>query len=228
MFSSKARKQARMRNYEGGLVSERSYNAILGLTVLYGIIANVIICRFFTNFALHMNPLLMLVGYVVLCLAGVCMAHSSTNVGVSFLAYNMIVLPMGLVLSTTVYSYGGLSALVVIQAFNYTLIITAAMIGLSILFPAFFSRIGGILFGSLIGLLLSGIITVLIFRTYPIGLSYIGAIIFSLYIGYDFWKAQQFPKTATNAIACAVDIYLDMINLFLNLLRILGNSKKNN
>nr|MCR5618576.1 Bax inhibitor-1 family protein [Lachnospiraceae bacterium] len=54
---------------------------------------------------------------------------------------------------------------------------------------------------------------------------WIGAALFSGYIGYDFWRAQQFPKTLDNAVDCAVDIYLDIINLFLRILRILAGSR---
>jgi FtsH-binding integral membrane protein len=53
--------------------------------------------------------------------------------------------------------------------------------------------------------------------------TWIGAAIFALYIGYDYWRAQQFPKTLDNAIDCSLDIYLDIINLFIRILRILGS-----
>ena len=59
------------------------------------------------------------------------------------------------------------------------------------------------------------------------GLGYIYSIgvaaLFSLYIGYDFYRSQQFAKTVDNAVDCALDIYLDIVNLFLALLRIFGN-----
>lgn len=53
--------------------------------------------------------------------------------------------------------------------------------------------------------------------------SWVAAGVFSLYIGYDFQRAQAYPKTADNAVDCALDIYLDIINLFLRILRILGS-----
>ena len=46
--------------------------------------------------------------------------------------------------------------------------------------------------------------------------------LFSLYIGYDVWRSQQFPKTVDNAVDCALDIYLDLANLFIRLLSILA------
>ena len=47
-------------------------------------------------------------------------------------------------------------------------------------------------------------------------------IVFSLYIGYDWYKAQQLDRTKDNAIDVALEIYLDIINLFLRLLSLFG------
>lgn len=55
--------------------------------------------------------------------------------------------------------------------------------------------------------------------------SWVAVILFSLYIGYDLQRAQMFEKTLDNAIDSALDIYLDIINLFLHILRILAESK---
>ena len=52
-------------------------------------------------------------------------------------------------------------------------------------------------------------------------LSWIGVGLFSMYIGYDWHRAQQGTKTVYHAIDCAVDLYLDITNLFLDLLELL-------
>jgi FtsH-binding integral membrane protein len=49
---------------------------------------------------------------------------------------------------------------------------------------------------------------------------------FCLYIGYDVHRSQQFAKTLDNAVDCALDIYLDIANLFLRLLRLLSRKNK--
>ena len=46
--------------------------------------------------------------------------------------------------------------------------------------------------------------------------------LFSLYIGYDIYRSQQYPKTVDNAIDSALDIYMDLANLFIRLLSILA------
>jgi len=56
-------------------------------------------------------------------------------------------------------------------------------------------------------------------------IAYVSAAIFTLYIGYDWHKAQMYPKTLDNAVDCALDLYLDIINLLLDLLRIIAKVK---
>jgi FtsH-binding integral membrane protein len=215
---------------ENEIISDRQYNLYLGGVVAYGLLVNILICSQFTEYALRMNPIILFIAYIVCVLVGSLISAKSDNPVISFLGYNLVVVPVGLVVSTAVYYYGGLSSYVVLQAIVYTAGITVVMVCLSILKPEFFSKLGGLLFGGLLGLILVEVI-LLIFKVPQSFTALIGAGIFSLYIGYDYWKAQQYPKTIDNAIDCALDIYLDIINLFLKILQLLGNSKssrKNN
>ena len=54
---------------------------------------------------------------------------------------------------------------------------------------------------------------------------WIAAGLFSLYIGFDLYRSQQFPKTLDNAVDCALDIYLDIANLFIRLLRVMSRRR---
>lgn len=224
-MNTRKNKSERLTDVRGIIISDRLYNSVMGFTVLYGLVINILMCHFCARFVSHINPLFLLLGFLLLSFAGSAIAYRSASPVIKFLGYNMIVFPIGLLLTQFISWYGGLNSLIVIQAFNYTLIITAAMIGAGILFPSFFAKIGGILFSCLIGIIVASIFS-LIFHFNGIGIAFFGAIVFSLYIGYDFWRSQQYPKTTGNAISCATDIYLDMINLFMYILRILGNSKK--
>ena len=73
----------------------------------------------------------------------------------------------------------------------------------------------------LIGLILCEVV-LMIFHVNQMATSWIAAGLFSLYLGYDMYRSQQFPKTVRNAIRSSLDIYLDLANLFLRLLQILG------
>ncbi|MDD5949520.1 MAG: Bax inhibitor-1 family protein, partial [Lachnospiraceae bacterium] len=46
--------------------------------------------------------------------------------------------------------------------------------------------------------------------------------IFTLFVGYDWARANACAKTLDNAVDCAAELYLDIINLFLRILSILG------
>ena len=57
-------------------------------------------------------------------------------------------------------------------------------------------------------------------------IDYAVALIFCGYIGLDWCRAQQYPKTLDNAIDSAADIYLDIVNLFIRILSITGKRSK--
>jgi FtsH-binding integral membrane protein len=53
-------------------------------------------------------------------------------------------------------------------------------------------------------------------------MDWIIAAIFCGYIGYDWGKASALPKTVDNAVDSAAALYMDIINLFLRILSIMG------
>lgn len=228
MAAAADRKTIRMNAHvdSSALMSERAYNIALGGVVLYGIIVNILICSFGSDYALSLvstvNPILLLIGYLVLVFAGSFLSMKSHNPLISFLGYNMIVLPLGIMIAILVQGYGGIGNEIVVDAFMYTLGITLVIVGLSCLLPRLFLKMGGFLFAALLGMLVVEIIAFLFFGGTNWS-AYIFAGIFSLYIGYDIQKAQLYPRTLDNAIDSAIDIYLDIANLFVRILSILGN-----
>ena len=56
-------------------------------------------------------------------------------------------------------------------------------------------------------------------------MDYVMVVIFAGYIGFDWAKAQAYPKTLDNAIDSAADIYVDIVNIFIRILSIMGNKK---
>lgn len=223
MFSLSERKEERLYKQvmENELIDNRTYNMYLGGVIAYGLLMNIILCHRFTNIMLTINPMIFYIGYFICVLAGTYISRKSNNPLVSFLGYNLVVVPVGMVASTAVYYYSDYDSNLVLQAIIYTAGITCVMICLSILLPEFFSKLGGLLFGGLLGLLI--VEAVFLFLGINQSLSaLLGAGIFSVYIGYDYYKAQQYPKTVDNAVDSALDIYLDIINLFLKVIRILA------
>ena len=91
-----------------------------------------------------------------------------------------------------------------------------------------FSFLGGYLFVFLSMLVLMSIVNTFFIGSKMVSLvqAYIGAVIFTLYLLYDFnrLKLQAGDESWETAIDISVDIYLDIINLFLDLLEILAES----
>ena len=207
---------------EGEIISGRVYNGILLGVLLWGLLVNVVLCYVAGDVVSEIPPIPFTIGYVVLAFGGIFLAGKSTNPWLSFLGYNMVVVPFGLVISSLVAEYIDYGAIDIVRdAFLYTIIIAVGMTGAAMAFPNFFSKLGGALVGCLFGLLLCEVVLLILGR-YQSVTDWIAAGIFSLYIGYDVWRSQQFPKTVDNAVDCALDIYLDLANLFVRLLSILA------
>ncbi len=206
-------------------IPRRTFNIIMGGTLGYGLLLNIILCKFGLDYARSIHPLVLSLVYLIMGLLGTYIARKSDNPLISFLGYNMLVVPFGLVLSVIVESYGGLSSAVVTHSFVITLELTALMAVVSVLVPDVMEKIGGFLMVALIAILVVFIIELILGRPFII-VAYISAGIFSLYIGYDIHKAQSAPSTVDSAVDSALDVYLDIINLFLQILRISGSKSK--
>lgn len=204
-------------------ISARSYNLAIGGVVLYGILMNVGLCAVVGDKIAYVNPILFFVTYVICCICGTVLSSKSDSALVSFLGFNLVAVPVGLVVSAAVSAYLGAGmADVVVQALVITALITGFMVAFSAFKPEFFEKLGGVLLACLLGLVVAEMV-LLLFGVDQIITAWIGAAVFSVYIGYDFYKAQMYPKTLDNAVDSALDIYLDVINLFLRILRILGS-----
>ena len=225
MLGAAARK-ARLEAYvsEDQIISARAYNGILLGVLVWGLLINVVLCYTVGDVFRYVNPVVFLIGYAVLAFAGIFIAGRSHKPLVSFLGYNMVVIPFGLVLSITVEAYGGVDSAIVTYAFLYTLVVTLGMTGAALAFPQLFSKLGGALAGVLLGLILCEVL-LLLFRIPQSVSDWLVAGLFSLYIGYDVYRSQQFAKTVDNAVDCALDIYMDIANLFIRILRIMGKKK---
>ena len=216
--------QRSVANSAGEIVPDRTYNLVLGLTVLWGLGLSALLCATTGDFVRTVSPIAFTIFYLVCCIAGLVIAYKSSNPVVSFIGYNMVVVPLGLEISCVVAALGGINSAVVLYAFVDTMLITAIMVIASLAFPRFFEKIGGILFAGLIGIVLISLISIFL----PVGgiwISVASAILFSFYIGYDFWRSQQYAKTIDNAIDSAIDIYMDIALLFIHLVEIFASNR---
>jgi FtsH-binding integral membrane protein len=163
-----------------------------------------------------------IIGYFVCCFAGIMIFTKSDNPLMSFVGYNLVVVPFGLIVNIVVAQYDpGL----VLEAVQVTGLVTLVMMCLGSLFPRFFFKIAGALFMALLAVIVIELLAIFVFNWDRNIIDWAVAIIFCGYIGYDWARANAIPKTYDNAVDSAAAIYMDVINLFLRILRIMGRRR---
>jgi FtsH-binding integral membrane protein len=196
-------------------ISPSLYNFIIGAVLLWGFFLTGVIQHQCANIQFGW-PLI--IGYFVCSFAGFWLSRSQNPV-VSLLGYHLVVVPTGVMLGPLVNS---LSPQVLQNTLFLTGGVTCGMMSLGTVFPAFFAKMGRALFFSLIALIIVSLLQMFFFpRGFGI-VDYCAAGIFSLYIAYDYARAQMIPKTMDNAIDVCIALYLDIINLFIRLASILS------
>ena len=221
MFDNTERKRERLNSGLPDEITSSKYNLILGSCVIYGFLVNAIMVILLGDIAQRMNYIFFLVLYLGCCTAGAIISTKSKDPAISFVGYNLIVLPIGLLLAVCLPGYPPEN---IIAAALIAAAIAAAMMVIATIQPGWFANMGSGLFLALtIGIVVELIAMLLGYRgTF---FDWVFVLLFSLYTAYDWVKAQAYPKTFDNAVDSAIDIYLDIINLFVSILSILSKSK---
>lgn len=202
------------------LISASLYNVIIGLTLLWGFAVNGwMVVNISIESIRHIDPIIFYIGYFASCFFGVFLFSKSNSPIVSFVGYNFVVVPFGLIINIVVSQY---NPDIVYEAIRVTGLVTFVMMLLGTMYPAFFNKIIGGLTIALLGVIVVELIEIFVFNTHHSLLDWLVAIIFCGYIGYDWARANAIPKTYDNAVDSAAALYMDIINLFLRVLRILG------
>ena len=121
---------------------------------------------------------------------------------------------------------------IVFQALIGTTLAVILTALINMLFDYDFGFLGPILFICLIALIIMELLNAFYFKSKRRRLlqAYAGVIIFTLYLLYDFNRLEKAIASGdtswSTAIEIAVNLYLDIINLFLDLLEILASSSE--
>ncbi|QDE29674.1 MULTISPECIES: Bax inhibitor-1 family protein [Shewanella] len=202
------------------IISATAYNFAIGLTLCWGFAINwLMVTNIDPQSIADINPWIFFIGYFASCFFGIYLFNKSNNPLVSFIGYNFVVIPFGLIINLVVSRY---DASIVSEAIRITGLVTIGMMCLGSLFPAFFKKIAGALTIALLLVIVVELIEIYVFGIHHGIIDWIVVLIFCGYIGYDWGRANQIPKTIDNAIDSAAALYMDIINLFLRILRILG------
>ncbi|HEY6378995.1 MAG TPA: Bax inhibitor-1/YccA family protein [Candidatus Dormibacteraeota bacterium] len=161
---------------------------------------------------------------VALLLAVIALAEVP---GLGLLAYVGFTFVTGIVLAPLIHSMSlnGQSA-VVAQAFFATAGITLGLTLYARVTTRDFSGAGPYLFGALLGLVIMSFLQLFFYSpTTDLIIGAIGVVLFSFYLIYDIQRITRSLNTRGNAIRLALSLYLDILNVFVSLLRVLGSSR---
>ena len=123
----------------------------------------------------------------------------------------------------------------VFQAFIFAAILFVSCAVIGHVTNVDLTKYSGILFGGLVALLIASILSIFIpVLRNNLLIAYLGLFIFMIYTAFDIQRIKQFYYMAVNgeeereklAIYGALQLYLDFVNMFLYLLRILGSRRR--
>jgi len=204
---------------KGKRISDHLYNLLIGLVLLWGFLINFLLVKYVPYDSIaSISPWIFFPGYLISCFIGVAIFTKSEVPFVSFIGYNFVVVPFGLVINLVVYRF---DPSIVLDAIRVTGLVTILMMILGSLFPVFFRKIAGALTVALLAVIVIALIDIFFFGMYHAIIDWAVVLIFSGYIAYDWGRANAIPKTVDNAIDIAAALYMDIINLFLRILSIM-------
>ncbi len=200
------------------------YNLIIGLVLLWGFGINLLLVQLVpVELLLGIDFRLFLIVYFASCVYGSHLFTTSTVPWVSFAGYNFVVVPFGLVVNIVTSRY---APAIVFDALRITAIVTLVMMLFGTYFPDFFERIERALFVAFLSVVILEVIETFVFGIHHDLFDWIVALLMCGYIGYDWGRASRIPKTVDNAVDSAATLYMDIVILFLKILRILGKNRR--
>ena len=207
-----------------GTLSNAMYNVAIGVHLLVGLVITYFLALrmpYVFPQVYSVNPVIFSLGFLVVGLVGGSIAAKGNYV-LSLIGYGLNILAFGTLLSLVTILY---PVQYIVLAAVLTTVVVLTMTIAGVIFPNAFLSMGRTIFIALIGLVVAEFVTMLLGIFYPNIFAIIGIFIFSLYVGYDWARGQQYPSTASYACFTALQLYMDIINIFIRILRLLGKRR---
>jgi hypothetical protein len=206
-----------------------SRNAFLGLSgalTVYSLLLNAGLTMWSAHAVRQLGTSL-LIGAMIMAFVGTLVVGRAKNAGWALLGLHLVVIPFGILLGPVIAAYTRAGAFdLVARAMVLTGCVSGIMTVLGLMYPRMFAKLGGVLFGAIIALVVIRILQM--FMTSLQGATWVewlAAGIFTLYMGYDWYRASVVPANLRNAIGIATGLYLNILNLFLTILRLLSSRR---
>lgn len=207
---------------------------------VFGLLFVGVFISFLTGYILSLNPNIVVnvmgtgLFYVLVLLElGVVLLFSflinKMNELLTYICYFLYSALTGFTLSVVFLAYSMSSILLV---FLLTSVIFAALAIYGLKTKKDLSNWGVYLFVALIGIIVASIINIFLSNTtLEFVISIIGVLVFTLFVAYDVNKvipmAHSLYGEKKGAVYGAFQVYLDFINIFLDLIRIFGKARDN-
>lgn len=206
------------KNITNDQLSDSAFHAAFGGMTTLGLLITTLLALSVKDFS-WMN-LWSLIGLIVVAFAGV-FVNQMPRIGASLLGYLMVCVPFGLLTAVTVSLY---PAAAVTAAFMVAVGTSAVLWLVGWLIPAIRNDYGLWIIG-LLAIFIIGLFVAPMFPALMTIWNILGVIIFGGLIVYDVNKATNCEdKSMVSASQNALSVYLDILNLFLTLLRLFGGS----
>lgn len=222
-------------------VSSVDVNDVLVKSFLFMFLALLVtgissLAAFNSNFLFGGDPSTLVVKIIVCFIAELALvfaaqaAMKKNNVTVSAICFFGYAVVNGLTLSVIFYAYARAD---ITKAFFMTAIVFGLMAGIGYFTKLDLTKLGNILMIGLIGIILCSLVNMFLrSEAFDYALTIIGIILFMGLTAYDI---QKIKKLATGnsyldplviGLYGALELYLDFINLFIRLLRIMGRARR--
>jgi len=174
------------------------------------------------------GPLGVLLGWIgaLVCLIALQFLRERTPVNLLLLFGFAFLLGLGLGETLASYVAAGMGD-VVLAAAGTTAVITVVAGGIGYTTKRDLTGLGGVLFLALIGVIVASLIGLFLrFPLYWTVVSAISALLFTGFIVYDLNRIARAGRVSEGgAILLAVSVFLDIVNLFLSLLRLFSSRR---
>lgn len=115
----------------------------------------------------------------------------------------------------------------IVVAFGITVVLMGSLTAFVVLTKRDFSFLGGILFFALIGLIVVSLVGLFLpYGILHLALAYFGVILFSGYMLYDISRMKFYRFEERDVPGAVLDLFINFINLFLDILRILNSFRE--
>ncbi|MBD3108702.1 Bax inhibitor-1 family protein [Bacillus sp. AGMB 02131] len=146
----------------------------------------------------------------------------SSNLTLKTVYFFVILMGIGVYPSIAFY-ISDIGAELVLLAFGITTVLFSVLAIYAYISKQNFSSLGGFLFIALIALILLNVADIWIQTDiFHIGLSFAGILIFSGYVLYDISRMKDAAFTEDEVPEAVLDLFLDFLNIFLDVLRLIS------